>query len=151
MTGAGGPGAAEIAIRVEEAEEAVEAARGTSGAAELSPDCERSASRGADAGLICSFGFAGPASEVVILSAAVCCSRLDISGVGVAAVATRLAVLGRSLASVFSLISMRGRAGACDAASWTTLGISGRNLGASCGAEGLINVCRGCVGRTGSV
>ncbi len=146
ITGPGGAGFAESAISVDGAEEFAAPGSGTSGAPPLSPVCVRSATRGAEDGLICNFGFAGPLVEVAMLSAAVCCSRFASSGVGASVVVADFAALGCNFASVFSLISMRGRAGACDEAISTTLGMAGRNLGASAGAAGLIRVCRGWFG-----
>src|SRR5580692_541525 len=151
-TGEGGAGEVESAISVPvEPAGAFDADGATSGAAASSPSCLRAPSRGADPALISSFGFAGPVCWAARLTSAGFCSRFGKSGEGASLVATVFFVFGRSFLSVCSLISRRGRGGAATEARCTTLGMSGKIFGALSGAAGLTSVCRGCVGREGSV
>src|SRR6266852_1887114 len=151
-TGEGGAGEAESAISVPvEPAGAFDAEGATSGAAASSPACFRAPSRGAEPALISSFGFAGPFCWLTRLTSAGFCSRFGKSGEATSVVATVFFVFGRSFLSVCSLISRRGRGGAATEARCTTLGISGNIFGASSGAAGFTRVCRGCVGREGSV
>ena len=141
-TGAGGAGFADSAISEEVALELGVPPMGTSGtAALLSPFSECAETRGAEDGLISSFGLAGPFVAEAMFRAATCCSTFGRSGVGSpVAVALDFAVFGCRFAKAFSSISIRGLAGACEAASCTTLGICGKILGASAGAAVLIKV-----------
>src|SRR5258708_6783235 len=150
--GAGGAGEAERAIRVPvEPAGACDAEGATSGAAASSPSCFRAPSRGVEPALISTFGFAGPFCWAIRLTSEGFCSRFGKSGEGTSVVATVFFVFGRSFLSVRSLISSRGRGGPAPEPSCTTLGISGKIFQAPTGAAGFTRVCRGCVGREGSV
>src|SRR5258708_7438862 len=150
--GAGGAGEAERAIRVPvEPAGAFDAEGATSGAAASSPSCFRAPSRGVEPALISTFGFAGPFCWAIRLTSEGLCSRFGKSGEGTSVVATVFFVFGRSSLSVRSLISRRGRGGTATEARCTMLGMSGKLFGASSGAAGFTRVCRGCVGREGSV
>ena len=151
-TGEGGPGVAERAINVEAFPLATPNwAEPTSGAGSISPVCARGARRGAAPAFNSSFGRAGAFGSMVIAISDSFWSSVGRSGAGAEVNLTLRSSRGRSLESVSWLISRRGRAGPAICWSCTILGRLGRIFGGSRGAAELINVWRGCVGRTGSV
>jgi len=123
----------------------------TSGAGPASTSCMRAATRGAAPAFNWSFGRAGAWAESTRGMSPGLSAISGASGAGAPATVAARRSRGRSFARASWLICKRGRAGPGDCWNCTIFGRFGRIFGGSSGAAELIKVCRGCVGRTGSV
>ncbi len=146
-TGAGGAGAAEIAMNIAGFPFArLGCAVPTSGAGPASPVCACCAIRGAAPAFNSSFGRAGPLDVTGSAISPGFCSNAGTSGSGAAVTVAGRRSRGRNFESICWSICSRGRAGPGNGCICTMFGRFGRIFGGSIGAAELISVWRGCVG-----